>query len=252
MPITQMFAFARHETLLSNFVDPIFRGKTFTDEELADELESILGTRPDALAPKAEDDDAAKDQSFSITFTNIRPIQFEFENNRLAVVVSGQRFSQGDSKIDEGLKIIIRFKIQRVSGKLKLARDGKAEIDYVDPDKKSPRTVAFRSFLDGRLNPKDAADAPSIDLPDNLIPVDEVEALKNSPVARKLFLSQCRVEGGWLYLGWNYVEASNYISMTVDTPAIENVPIVNQTITPPMGTVMPGDQIIAPSYAPHQ
>jgi hypothetical protein len=237
-----------NDTILSNFVDPIFRGKTYSDEELADELESLLGERPEALTPK---EDAEEDQSFSITFTNIRPIQFEFEDGRLSVVISGREFSQGDTNIEEGLKITVRFRIINVGGKLKLVRDGDAEIDYVDPEDVSARTVAFRSFLDGRLNPEDKEDQMEVDLPDNLIPMEQVPALKENEVVRQLRLSQFRVEGGWLYAGWNYVAPGVFTSMVIDTPAIENIPLATQPLSSPMpsnnGIYVPSSEFIAPA-----
>ncbi len=212
-----------NDSMLSNYIDPVFSGKTFTDKELATELESLLGSKPGALTPQGNNDGPpAEDESFSITFTNVRPVQFEFENGGFAVIVSGQRFAQGENDIRAGLKIVLRFKIMQVDGKLKLVRDGKAEIDYVDPDKKTPKVVAFRSFLDGRLNPKNPADQADVELPDNLLPVDQIDALKDGPIANGLTLNQCRSEGGWLYLGWSYVPQGQFYSGPIDLPAIWN------------------------------
>ena len=165
------------------------------------------GEAPAALsAPKDkdkdEDDEEQEDESFSITFATTRPIQFEFENSTLGVAISGRRFLQGNKKINTGLKIGLRFKIKRVDGKLKLVRSGKAELDYVG--EKNTTAVAFRSFLYGKLNPEEGGEQISIELPDNLLPIDQVEALKDNKLARGMTLVQCRSEGGWLYLGWNY------------------------------------------------
>jgi hypothetical protein len=235
-----------NDSILSNFIDPIFSGKKFTDKELAAELETLLGSKPGALTPQAANkqaddngvqlnppgrdagDGAQDDESFSITFTTVRPVQFEFENNGFAVVVSGRSFSQADNEIKAGLKIVLRFKIKQVGGKLKLVRDGKAEIDYVDPDNKTPKVVAFRSFLDGRLNPKDAAKQVDVELPDNLLPVDQIEALKDGPIANGLTLNQCRLEGGWFYLGWNYVPKGQYYSGPIDLPAVWNEATIDE------------------------
>ncbi len=232
--------FRVHETMLSNFVEPIFRGKTYTDKELGEELSELLGTEPGTLATKpagnqpgepniegpengAPNQDTDEDESFSITFTNIRPVQFEFEDNGFAVVVSGRRFARGGDNISAAMKIILRFKIRRIDGKLILTRDGRAEIDYVDPEQKDAKVVAFRSFLENRLNPKDGAEEIKVELPANLIPSDNIEALKDSPVANQLVLNQCRVSEGWFYLGWNHVaENTFYPSMVVDLPAIWN------------------------------
>ncbi len=207
-----------HETMLSNYLDSTFAGKKFSDKQLAKEIGAIVGEAPKALTAKPNDGEEAEDESFTITFSNVRPIQFEFEDNAFRIVISGQRFEQGDKKIDAGLTIALRFKIKRVDGKLKLVRDGRAELDY--SGEKSVGIVAFRSALDGKLNPKEGGQAIEVELPENLIPVDQVDALKESPVAKRLRLIQCRAEKGWLYLGWNYVPENQGIAGIQDMPAV--------------------------------
>ena len=206
-----------HESLLSNYLDRTFSGKTFTDKQLAAEFAELTGGD---IPPALEGDpDSDEDESFSITFSNIRPIQFEFEDNGFGVSISGRRFSQGDRKINAGLRIRLRFRIKQVDGKLKFVREGKPEIDYVG-EKKDARAVAFRSFLLGRLNPKEGAEETSVDLPNNLLPIDQVEALGDSDIAKQMQLVQCRSENGWLYLGWNHQPANANFSFSVDLPAI--------------------------------
>ena len=213
-----------HETMLSNYLDSTFAGKKFSDKELAKEIGAIMGEAPKALTAKPKDGEETEDKSFTITFANVRPIQFEFEDNAFRIVVSGQRFEEGDKKIDAGLTIALRFKIKRVDGMLKLVRDGRAELDY--SGEKSIGIVAFRSVLDGKLNPKKGGQAIEVELPENLIPVDQVEALKESPVAKRLRLIQCRAEKGWLYLGWNYVPESQDVAGIQDMPAVWSETII--------------------------
>ena len=216
-----------HDSLLANYVDPIFSGKTFTNEELAAELEELTGNKGGLLGPEGETEKLDEDEAFSITFTTVRPVQFEFEDNLLAVIVSGQKFAQGDKKIDAGLTIKIRFRVSQNNGELLLVRVGKAELDYVDAENKDAKIVAFRSFLDGRLNPKDKPPV-SVKLPANLLPIEKIEALRDRPEAKNFRLNQFRIEKGWLYLGWNYVPAGNYSDRPVDLPAIWNEASVQQ------------------------
>ena len=217
-----------HESVLSNLFERTFSGKTFTNDELAKQMQGVLGGKsPAALAtPSGEEgDEDAEDESFSITFSNVRPIQFEFENNSLGVAISGRRFSQGGKKINAGLKIGIRFKIKRIDGKLKLVRDGKAELDYLGT--KNTKVVAFRSVLNGKLNPEEGGQQISIDLPDNLLPIDQVGALKDNDFVRRMTLVQCRSEDGWLYLGWNHTPEHFVVQHLVDLPAIWTETVVS-------------------------
>lgn len=208
---------AIHDSMPNNYLATLFAGKTLSNEELADELGSILGEAPATLTGGSEGD---KDDSFSITFAAIRPIQIEFRDNAFRIVVSGSGFSQGAKKIKEGLKIALKFKIVNRDGKLFLMRDGAAEIDYLEPEKKRPTTVAFRSFLDGKLNPKETEEELASELPANLVPVDTVEALQDSEVAAAMVLSRCRAEGGWLHLGWTHNESGDEVDFSEGTPAV--------------------------------
>jgi len=217
-----------HESVLSNLFERTFSGKTFTNEELAQQIGGMFGGKaPAALtsAGKDEDegedegDDEEKDEAFSITFSTVRPIQFEFDSNSFGVAISGRRFSQGDRRINAGLKIGLRFKIKHVDGKLKFVRDGKAKLDYVN-ERRDAKTVAFRSFLNGKLNPEKGEQDISIDLPDNLLPIDQLKGLKDSELAQGMTLVQCRSEDGWIYLGWNQTPKHMLVQHLVDFPAI--------------------------------
>lgn len=209
-----------HETMLSNYIDPIFAGKTFTNEELEAEAMKRFNIQPPALDPAEDsplDADAIEEEQFSITFSRVRPIQFEFDGNRLAVTVTGVRFAQEGRAIRAGLRFRVQFKFEDVNGQLELRRDGPAQIDYLNPDKKDAKIVAFRSLLEKKLN-EGLKDDEGFPIPQNLIPVDQ---LKDAEIAEKLLLSQLRFENGWAYIGWEYAP-QGYPLQPVDVPAIES------------------------------
>ena len=166
-----------HETMLSNYTDPIFAGKTFTNEELEAEAMKRFNIDPPALDSEEDsplDADAIEEEQFSITFSRVRPIQFEFDGNRLAVTVTGVRFAQEGRAIRAGLRFRVQFKLEDVNGQLELRRDGPAEIDYLDPDKKDAKIVAFRSLLEKKLN-EGLKDDEGIPIPRNLIPCGSIK-----------------------------------------------------------------------------
>lgn len=208
-----------HDTILSNYLDPLFSGKTFTNEQLADQIAEITGEAPAGLT--GEDADGEPVEGFSIGFTRVRPIQFEFEDQKIRVVVSGRKFAQGDNEINAGMKIIMEFKIHDDNGQLKFGRDGKVQFEFLDPKRTTPALVAFRRFLDENLNENMAADDTEAEVPANFIPIDLVPELNESPLARKLRLVQFRSDRGWLYLGWNKESSSaGSFGWTYDLPAI--------------------------------
>ena len=133
------------------------------------------------------------------TFGRVRPVQLEFKDNQLAVIVTGRRFAQGARAIRAGLRFRLTFRIVRQGGSLRLFRVGETEIEYTEPDKKDAKLVAFRSLLEKRLNEATEVDE-GVELPANLIPK---AMAKGGTIAEGLILNTLRMEGGWLYLGWN-------------------------------------------------
>ncbi len=228
-----------HETMISNYLDPIFAGKTFTNEELEKEAMKRFGIDPPAVDPgedSAADLDSVPEEQFSITFSRVRPVQVEFEGNRMAVTVTGVRFAQEGRAIRAGLRFRVQFKFENVNGQLELRRDGAAEIDYLDPDKKDAKLVAFRKLIEKKLN-EGLKDDEGIPIPTNLIPVDQLD---NVDVAEKLLLSQLRFEDGWAYIGWEY-SPQGYPMQPVDVPGIVYQPaeVGGQMIAEPASLVEP-------------
>ena len=191
-----------HDTLVSNYLDPLFSGKTFTNEELSDQIASFTGEAPPGLT--GVDEQGEPVEGFSIGFTRVRPIEFEFVDQKVRVVVSGRKFSQGENEINAGMKIIMEFKVHDDDGQLRFGRDGKVQFEFLDPKRTTPALIAFRRLLDESLNEKSKTDDRQAELPKNLIPVKQVPQLADSEFAKKLRLVQFRSDGGWLYLGWNH------------------------------------------------
>ncbi|MCH2183750.1 MAG: hypothetical protein MK108_17265 [Mariniblastus sp.] len=203
-----------NETALSNYGSQVVAGKAYWNYELADQLENLLNVDMANLREGENGD-------WQILFSDKRPVQFEFEKDRFAVVVTGLRFRQGQNTINYGLSIKLQFKLVRRDGKLYLERDGKAQVDYLT-EEKDGKTVAFKTALERQLDKaNDDGSAPEIELPENLIPVDG-ELLKDVPLARQLKLVQFRTDQGWMYLGWNYVPEGETFDGPVNTPAILN------------------------------
>ena len=217
--VNAQIQFRLNDTLASNYLDPLFSGKTFTNEELAEQIADLTGEAPPGLT--GTDEDGEPVEEFSIGFTRVRPIQFEFEDQKIRVVVSGRKFAQGDQQINAGMRIIITFKVQDDNGQLKFGRDGKVEFEFIDPDRTTPALIAFRRLLDQNLNKDLDTEDTQTDLPANFIPIKQVPELAESPFAKKLRLVQFRSDQGWLYLGWNHESnPGDSFGWKYDLPAI--------------------------------
>jgi len=215
-----------HESLLSNYLDPFFAGRTLTNEDMAKQAEKLLDRVPEAFVSKGDDD------RWSITFAPIQAVQANIEDNRVILAINGRRFSQADREMRAAMIIRIAYRVVQRDGKVLLERDGQVTVDYEDPADESARTLAFKTFLTDKLNSADAADE-GIVLPANLLPTDRVKELEDSEIARQMQLVEFTADDGWLKLGWHYAKNGSYAS-SVYTPAIGDAPAQSPpSVAPP-------------------
>jgi hypothetical protein len=228
---------AIHESMLVNYIDPLFVGKTLTNDEIADQVEKLFGSRPEAFT-------ASDDEKWSITFSRVQPIRVEFEGGRVRFGVIGERFTQANNSIRTPLIIQSAFRVARDQGKLYLVRDGRTSVEFFNVERPGAKEISFKTFLERKLNEtktiepseekpnsgpsaqdQDTADAQQgpekgFELPANLIPVDKLKGpFKDSPLIRQLSLVELISENGWLSAGWKQ-DATGTATLTVNTPVI--------------------------------
>lgn len=205
-----------HESMLSNYLDPFFAGRTLSNEDLAKQAEKLLDRVPEAFASKGDED------RWSITFAPIQAVQANIEDNRVVLAINGRRFSQADREMRAAMIIRMTYKVVQRDGKLVLERDGQVTVDYENQADESARTLAFKTFLTDKLNAADAKDE-GIVLPANLLPTDRVQELGKSEIARQMQLVEFTADEGWMKLGWHYAKYGQ-MSSSVFTPAIVDSP----------------------------
>jgi hypothetical protein len=215
-----------HESMVVNFVDPLIVGRTVSNAEIAESIQQATGVVLEGLVATDDPDD-----NWTITFPEIQPFQFELEDDRIRIGILGERFTQGDRSIRTPLLIKLSFRFVQYKGGLYLVRDGLVTVDSVDKERLDARGVAFKTFLEKKLNqpaktpqPPDplqlepqeelpgvtdktqdqivAAEVGGFRLPANLIPVDQLELPQIAKIARQLQLVELRIVDGWLYTGW--------------------------------------------------
>ena len=214
-----------HESMLSNYLDLIFAGRTFTKDDFAAELESYgiaLEMAAEPVEAEAEEIEEIEEiEDFKITFSKVRPVQLVFDNNVLEVLITGTRFEQGENQIRARVTIQIRLNVVRRDGNLFLEPVGAPEIALADDQEPDAESIAFAKILEERLGESfKEAEQKGIELPANLIPdygsPNEVEPL------RSMQLGLLELKDGWLYLGWNWQGG------IVSTPAIVNEVVVEE------------------------
>ena len=216
-----------HESLLSNYIEPVIARQTVQNTELPAKVEEWFGRRIEGL-------EANPDENWSITFASNRPVQFVFDNNLLGIAVVGSRFSRDGRPVNEPMVIQVLFRLERGAEQLRLVREGRATVEFVRPGVKTVAKNAFRSFLEDVLNKNLREQAEPAEgqgggadlvLPRNLIPT---EKLKDPALAERLELVLFRTEAGWLSAGWQlwpapapgHAAAVSAAMVSPDTPAI--------------------------------
>ncbi len=217
-----------HQSIIANYVDPLLSGRRFTNEELGKLAEQMTGEVPEAFNQKDET------ESWSITFPPTGAIAVDLNDSIMAVEITGRRFSQEDRQINAPLVIRMEFQLVHQGGKILLRQVGKPTITYVDEADMNARVVAFKSFLESKLEAGYDGKASGFEMPENLIPAEKIEQVKIRDLASKLSLVEMRIENGWLMAGWKKL-AGNYDVISTDKPAltISTEPLVPDT-TPPV------------------
>lgn len=206
-------AFKLHETFITNYLTPLFAGKTMSNQDMADRIYQLGGTPPDGLEPEGVDD------QFSITFARIQPIKVELNGDRLAVSIFGTRFAQGGRRINAALIITLKFKIVNENGKFFLAKDGESSIEYGEGVVITARVAAFKNFLVEKLNETGANDV-KVELPPNLLPIEDMGIDDHDDILKNMKLVQFISRDGWLQVGWNYLPGMTQSYLT-EMPSVE-------------------------------
>ncbi len=200
-----------HESMLSNYLDLVFAGRSFTKADFEEELES-LGISDDLFAPG---EDGKEVEDFKITFPEVRPVQLLFKDNRIGVQITGSRFEQGENSIKTNVTIDLKARVVSRNGKLLIKLEGPPEIDFAQGQEPDAESIAFVKILEERLaDAFKASPEVSYELPPNLIPAIDNPQL--SGVLSSMHLGLLELNDGWLYLGWNWQGG------IVNTPAVWN------------------------------
>ena len=198
-----------HESMLSNYASSLVAGRTFSNSQLADMFARLGG---------GVSDDGEEREEVSITFDDVRPIQFEFEESQFGVTISGKRFTREEQRINDGMRIRLVFRIVDNSGKMQLIPSAAPSVDLIDESRRNIGNVTFMSFLEGQLEKAlDTAFEQDVMLPNNLVPVNAIPK-QFQDAAKKFQLTQLRFQDGWFYAGWSQSSPGMY--MNVDLPAI--------------------------------
>ncbi len=200
-----------NETLLSNYVSPLFAGRRLSNQQLAVEIATLLQREP------RQPNNA---QGFNVQFDDARPIQFEFDNNAIGVVITGV-FQRAGNRSRNNLTIDMRFRLENQNAGLSLVPSGKVNVELVDPTKKNIGTASMISFLERILSDLlNESNERELLLPPNLIPNENL-APELKKITNQLALTQFRIEDQWLYAGWKYQPETSVYAGIVDTPSIQ-------------------------------
>ena len=252
-----------HESMVVNYVDPLIVGRNMTNGEIAEMIEQATGEKLEGLQESTD-----PEENWSITFSQVQPFQFELENSRAKIGIIGDRFTQADRTIRTRLLISMVFKVIMYKGSYYLIRDGKIAVDALDKEHLDARGVAFKTFLDKKLNQKNTPDKkpdPKLEpkeevlgavdraqdeivtaqvggfpLPPNLIPVDQLRTPQIAEIARQLRLVEMRIDQGWLYSSWTRPQPGQ--ALVLDLSAITPINSLDEIqpdkepekVTPPM------------------
>jgi hypothetical protein len=181
-----------HESMLNNLTARTLAGNTYTDDQLKKALKDLTGKVPEELANNEDKD------PWSITFTQVRPMIFEFDGQHFALTIQGAKYTSGEKEY-KSMNISVKYKMEKTDKGSKLTRVG--EIQFAPPGHKPGKTlsaaqIALRTILQKKLKSafKPVIESDGLKLPGKFEKVG------------KLRLAQLASNAGWLTLAWKMPE----------------------------------------------
>ncbi len=196
-----------HESLLSNYINPMFAGRKFGSND----FRAMLGR------------ETAEEETIVITFADARPIEFEFDNEQLAVAITAKQFVFEGEEFNDAIKMRIPLQLVRNGGNIGVAIPSKPSIELIEPSASNEQNSAFIEMLGelvtGVLENRAADGFIYNGLPLDLIPHDRLPESAKEMIG-DLRLTQLRIVDGWLYGGWSKV--SDDQSYPMDLAAVSS------------------------------
>ena len=172
---------ALHQSEATNEIGPLLGNRWITDENLADIYKIIFGTTPKPLRL------GSHMLRWSLKFDPIRPLQFEFGGDKVALTIYATELQVGDKLTREPFSVSATYSVKVTEAGVELVRDGELRI-ATDKNKGDLKTFLFDKFDD--VLAKTLA-------PDGLVPPDggHFDAL------RAISITEGRTQDGWALIG---------------------------------------------------
>ena len=84
---------------------------------------------------------------WSITFAQSQPVAVAFDDDQIAVTISGRRFTRGDQMLNDAMGITVTYKIEKTPTGSVLTRQGDVQVEYLRLESLGVPQVTFKTFL---------------------------------------------------------------------------------------------------------
>lgn len=181
------FALRIHESFAGNFSEAVLGGYTLTDEGLVEFLEKNERDVPDELRPENSP------EPWSITFSTSQPVRVEFRDETITIELRGRRFTRGEQRVNEEMKISAVYVVERTDEGARFIRQGDVQAEYVRQGFENAPKIAVKTLMRTKFGAlfKPEFSGEGLQLPGNWG--------KSGP----LKLGQFDSNGGWLVAGWD-------------------------------------------------
>lgn len=173
-----------HESAIGNVAELLVGGKTITSDQMREQLKGLP-------AGVALDTEGLDEEDWSVTLPRTRPIGVEFADGRATVVLRGRRFTRGDQEIRRSIDARATYEPVAGSDGVVLRRVGEVEIVFPGGQNLSTSDIAFKVFLQKRLERAFPAE----------VGADGLTLPGDSPLAGRARIDQFVPQEGWLALG---------------------------------------------------
>jgi hypothetical protein len=164
-PVAESEASVRlHESVLNTAAARLFAGKTLTPASAAKKLSDLLGV--DIKFAAMKDNEMGQ---WSITFTEQRPIVFQFDDDSVRITFRGTKFLVEGEEYD-AMNITLTFRLEKIARGVRVKAAEEVEVSAPGKERLSRKQLRFKAVLNNHLKEllQEPADIDQIPLPPSL------------------------------------------------------------------------------------
>jgi hypothetical protein len=172
-----------HQSAIVNALDVVLGGRRIRNENLDEFAQQILGKVPPEVKQEADG------EPWSVVLASYHPIELEFDNDAIKIVLRISQMTRGDQSLPEAASISATYVPSFRDGVLILDRQGPVDIQFGET--RGMRVLTLKTFIKNKFEAT---------FKEQFV-IDRIDLASRFPRAPRLSIDTWRFDDGWMHVG---------------------------------------------------